>query len=222
MLLILFSGCDDDTPEKNGEVEKALIANKDNFLKGLNATDRFWRFETLTIQYRDSSSKINFHDTAITAIPWEVLDGPVHNISLRFYGSSVKETISSGPYGDVDYPTNRTMWSTVMGLTEDGTCGWDEQKQTVTMVVPGSIRSIIRAASQKRFMPLNAHLESVQPLLYTSLSDALQAASPERVSVVLYEENSQLGKVKYTLSLRGAWIRETTPGGRQAFHKVTY
>ena len=221
-MLVLFSGCDDDTPEKNGEIVETLIADKENFLNGLSATDRFWRFETLTIQYRDSSSKINFHDTGITAIPWEVLDGPVHNISLRFYGSSVRETISSGPYGDVDYPNNRTMWSTVMGLTEDGTCGWNEQKQTVIMVVPGSVRSIIWAASQKRFIPLEAHLESVQPLLFTSLSEALHAASPERVNVVLHEENSQLGKVKYTLTLRGAWIRETIPGGRQAFHKVTY
>jgi hypothetical protein len=222
LLIVSFSGCRSDDPGKLEEVIEKPISNKDNFLSGLSAEGRFWRFETLKIQYRDSSSTIDFQDTGITAIPWEVLDGPIHNISLRFSGGSVREIISSGPYGDVEYPNNRTMWSTIMGNVQDGTCAWNEQKQTVTMIVPGSISSIIRAAARERFIPREAHMESVQPLLYTTLSEALHGASPERINVVLHEENSLLGRVKYTLSLRGAWIRETTPGGRQAFHKVTY
>jgi hypothetical protein len=105
---------------------------------------------------------------------------------------------------------------------DNGVWKWDDDKSTVMIIPPASIASIIYAASEKRFRPTKVYIDNTMPPAYGSLSDALQAGKAERIRIIVEEENRSTGKVTYMLYLRGAWIRETQPYGKETIYKVTY
>ncbi|MCE7068161.1 hypothetical protein [Dyadobacter sp. CY326] len=209
-LLILLFSCDfQDHPPQDGN--NGPVVDQNAFVNSLTAGNRYWRVEQLHIQVGDTTRRINFFPFT-DAVEYNIATSVVPNTSFHFEKSIIDEVLGSGPYGNMPYPTPSNMEVTFLGLTSDGSWQWNNDRHTVELKLPGSMSAIIRSASRSKFYPVQGYLDNKVPPHFVSLSQAQNATEPERISVLVEENDIVLGKVYYTLILRSSWIIKRSGG----------
>ena len=218
VIAFTFLGCaKDHVPAENPTVDKSA------FLASLMVNDRFWRFEELVIEQGNSSTTIDLK-IAEPPIPYELITGPVANLSFKFQGQSLfYGTITTGPFGNIPYSQDKTMSTFEQENSDMGRWQWDDEKQTVALDFDGPFEDIIGAVSKNGFKPDMGYLDNKYPAAYKTLQEAINGGAPERIRIVAFEEDPQLGQIKYTFIMRGAWATKFLYGGaRTRYYEALY
>lgn len=220
--LLLFALLSCQPKEHSPQPVNGTSIDKNAFISSLTVPNRYWRIEELRIKAGNSVQNINFFPFT-NAVNSSIAGYVVPKASFHFESTIVEELICSGPYGNTAYPTLTHMAVTYLGLTNDGSWKWDDDRQTVELKLPGMISSIISSASRSQFLPTRGYLDNkIAPRLLT-LSQAQNATEPERISIVVEESDTILGKIYYNLILRSSWIVERDGGSpKEPFYKVHY
>ncbi|SKB71516.1 hypothetical protein [Dyadobacter psychrophilus] len=221
MVFLLLFSCDD----REDDVVKAQV-DKEKVIASLLATDRNWRFEEIAIEKQGvktvenvaESSKIITAETRINVTP---------NVGFRFerFANNVNnldEIISTGPFGKIPYGA-KSLNETGMGLTTDGTWAWDDVAQTVFITSTSSLGGIVSEMSENGWRPEKGYLDNTMLPLFKTAGEAQIAGIPERIRIVFEENDPKAGKIKYSITLRAAWITRLISGNsRQHFYDVVY
>jgi hypothetical protein len=221
LLLFLFSCSLQDHPPQSGGEEP--VVDKNAFLASLTAPDRYWRIEQLHIKVGDSTRNINFFPFT-DAVEYVIATSVVPFISFQFDSSIVDEINGQGPFGNVPYPTESHMELSSLGNTYPGSWQWNDNHHTVELKLPSAMSSVIRSASRsKNFFPSTGYLDNKVAPRFITLSQAQSGMQPERISVIVEEDDAILGKVYYTLTLRASWIIAKDGGtAKVPIYKVLY
>ncbi|MGX5855012.1 hypothetical protein ACWKW6_15275 [Dyadobacter jiangsuensis] len=115
------------------------------------------------------------------------------------------------------------MKVTDLGLTNDGSWEWDDNRQTVELKLPGIISSIIASASRSQFQPTKGYLYNKIVPRFMNLYQAQEATEPDTISVIIEESDTILGKMYYNLILGSTWTIDRDGGSpEEPFYTVYY
>ena len=199
-LLASFFGCTFQD-HVNPDTQKAKV------IEALTATDRYWRFEDMTKEVGGKT----IHLLTETTPPPFYISLYFRSLGYQFDASSFNVIATEGPSGELPYGID-TLSVTFIGIQNNIKWTWDDAKQTVVLT-----------GFTEGFRPLTGYLNTSMFPVYKNLGEAMAAGKPERIQIVMEENDPVLGLITYRYSLRAAWVTKSIAGNTlQKYFKVLY
>jgi hypothetical protein len=203
-----------EDPDPSPPVDSAQV------ITSLSAQGRYWCLEQITRTVGDQTADVS-EDTVFFnrgqiwyahANAYRFIDGPG---SQTLFESPQPEVISKS--NTLDYSDglsgNRPYGTAELTIRDffiyfgpfHGQWAWNKARQTVTVQLPMGPYLFWKSE--------NGYLDPKMFPKYKTLAEAQTAAKPERIRIILEEQNEGQNKVTYAYTLRAAWILERKTEG---------
>lgn len=189
-------------------------------LASLSAKGRYWCLEQITRRVGDQTKDVS-QDTVFFdpgqiwyahANAYQFIDGPGGRTLFESPQANVLFTPGTFDYSN-GLSGNRPYSATELTIREafiyfgpfHGKWAWDKTKQTVSVQVPTGPNLFWKGEK--------GYLDREMFPKYKTLAEAQSAAKPERIRIILEEQQEGPNKVTYAYTLRAAWILERKTDG---------
>ena len=189
-------------------------------LASLSAKGRYWCLEQITrtvgAQTQDVSQDTVFFDRGqiwyAHANAYQFVDGPGSRTLFESPQANVPFTPNTFDYSN-GLSGNRPYGTAELTIRDafiyfgpfHGKWGWDAAKQTVLVQLPTGPSLFWKGEE--------GYLDRAMFPKYKTLAEAQSAAKPERIRIILEEQQEGQNKVTYAYTLRAAWILERKTDG---------
>jgi hypothetical protein len=223
LLLFALASCVDH------DLETAEPIDKEKVFASLTAPQRYWCIEGITRQVGNQILEIS-EDTAYLS-PIQIY--LAHANAYRFLGDSEGRVIFESPQANVGVGTfdySKSLWGKrPYGVHElhirdffiyagpwHGKWDWNEEQKKFPVQFPSEPFLFWR--------PGVGYLDPTLYPHYNNLAEAQAAGQPERIRIIMEEDDANLGKVTYAYTLRAAWVIERLQSGPRelSLYKVLY
>lgn len=208
LAIITLLGCGNDNPVGIEPMEQGPKVDKAAFVASLLAGHKYWRFEELTVEQSNSVRKFNLIVDSTRLLPEIATNVVTRHTACRFHndGKLLADQIDSGPYGGVPYTSKSGFYIFIPGYSYPGSWYWDDERETVAIKGLSGTRLMIEAISKTKMSPEVGYLDNQTPAKYKTLNQAVKGASPDRIRIIFYEEDPEIGTIKYIFTMRAAWV----------------
>lgn len=222
LLLALVSCVDHD-------IDTTEPVDKEKVIASLTAPQRYWCIEEITRQVGNQVIEISEDPAYLSQIQIYLAHANAYQFQDGLGGKIVFEsTQENALLGTYDY--SKSLWGKrPYGIHElhirevfiyagpwHGQWDWNEEQKKFSVQFPPEPFLFWRAGV--------GYLDRALYPKYNNLAEAQAAGKPERIRILVEENDEKLGKVTYAYTLRAAWIIEivgTTPQGTVKY-KVLY
>lgn len=199
--------------------------DKTAFLASLVGGHKYWRFEELIVEHPSSIRKFNLRVDSTGILPVTATQVVTRHTACRFQidGRLSPDQVDAGPYGNIPYTPQSQLGIFVPGYSYPGSWFWDESRQTVAVKDLNGTQLMISAISKTNASPEVGYLDNTMPAKYKTLNQALEGNSPDRIRIIFYEEDPEIGTIKYVFIMRAAWVTKVIAlSTRTELYEVLY
>lgn len=206
--IVLFSCGKDNPPISVKPVEQEPKVDKTAFIASLLAGRKYWRFEELTVEQPNYTRKFNLIVDSTGTLPVVATTVVSRHTAFRFddSGKLLPDQVDSGPYGNIPYTPKSGFAIFIPGYSYPGSWYWDEKRETVAIKGLSGISLMIDAISKTKKSPEIGYVDNTMPAKYKTLNQAITGASPDRIRIIFYEDDPEIGTIKYIFTMRAAWV----------------
>ncbi|KQS28331.1 hypothetical protein [Dyadobacter sp. Leaf189] len=221
LLITSLSACSQEDPV---EAETKPTVDKEALLASLEAGNKYWRCEELTIEQAGVTKTSNLlgNEANIDGATFLALVG---YSAFSFNSQTVNiHVIDSGPHGNVPYATGKKLYEFLPQSAEKGSSQWNDERQTLEIKLPDNyFAAAVKSLSKNNFSPSVGYLDNTLPAKYKSIEDAVTGASPDRIRIIYYEKDPKGSQIKYIFTMRAAWVTKVERiAAREHWYEVLY